>query len=278
MTQTVAHNVLTGPTKTVYLNEPMNKQITEEENKTEPQDTPESVEPTPASNTQEETYKKRYDDLKGHYDRTKASYDAQLAELKTQVGALTDKAVTEKITNPQMPKTPEEWKAFSDKYPELAAMITTAAMMATANTSSVVAEKLKLLEEKQNALSAREGVVELKKYHPDFETIKDDPRFIEWFGMQTSAVKALIQSSNVKDIALGLDKFKEYAGIKTQSQKAEAKKDATRDVKTPTGRVQIGEGQKRTYTNAEIYKMPMSEFEKLQDDIKAAQYDGRIVS
>lgn len=277
MVQTNAHNVLSAPSRTVYLNEPLDKTPDEPENKTEPQTESENTEPTSAKDNQEETYKKRYDDIKTHYDRTKSSYEARISELEVKLTDMTNKVVSEKVIAPQMPKTPDEWKAFSEKYPELAAMITTAAMMASANTSSVVAEKLKQLEDKQNALSAREGVEELKKYHPDFESIKDDPRFAEWFNMQPTEIKNLIRSPNPKVIAAGLDKFKEYAGIKTPAQKAEAKKDATRDVKIPTNRVQIGEGQKRTYTNAEIFKMSMPEFEKNAEDIKAAQYEGRIV-
>jgi hypothetical protein len=275
--QTAALNSLTQPIGTVYLNEPMNSIPQEDESQTEPLEPAGSDEPTSATLTDEEkTYKKRYDDLKTHYDRTKASFESQLSELKTQVSELTTKAI-EKVAAPEMPKTPDEFKAFQEKYPDLAANIMTAAMMAAAKSSSVVEQKLKQIEEKQNAYSAEKGVTELKKYHPDFETIKDDPRFIEWFNMQEVEVKNLIRSANPKVIARGLDLYKEYAGIKTPAIKAIDKKDATREVKTPTNRVQIGEGQKRTYTNAEIHRMSEKEFEKLAPDIIAAQYEGRIV-
>lgn len=276
MVTTNAHNVLGMATKTVYLNDPINQAPEEDENKTEPLEPSENGEPTSANSNQEVDYKKRYDDLNIHVRNIKTSFENQISDLKSQLLNTTNKLVSETTTLPKMPKTPEEFKAFEAKYPELAGMITTAAMMVSANTTSAVDQKLKLLEEHQNALRAEKGVTELKKYHPDFEIIKDDPRFIEWFNMQTPGVKALIQSTIPKDIALGLDKFKEYAGIKTQVQKVEARKDATREVRTPNSRVQIGEGQKRTYTNAEINKMSITEFEKNKDDIIAAQYEGRI--
>jgi hypothetical protein len=277
MITTLAQNVLSAPSRTVYLHEPLNKEP-DKEDETEPQDTPESVELTSANLSQEEeTYKKRFDDATKYIRELKTSNETQINELKTQLNELSTKLITDKAAPSVMPKTPEEFKEFKEKYPELVAMITTAAMMVSADSSTAVEVKLKALEDQQKAISAKEGITELKKYHPDFEQIKDDPRFVEWFNMQPVEIKNLIRSPNPKVIATGLDKFKEYAGIKTPAAKKEDKKAATRDINTPTNRVQIGEGRKRTYTNAEINKMPMAEFEKNKDDIIAAQYEGRIV-
>ena len=258
MVTNIAHNVLTGPTKTVYLNEPMNKATEVIDDKTEPQEPSENEQPTSATPTSEETYKKRYDDLKRHYDSTKASFESQLREMQTQISELSSKTAESKAFKP--PRTPEEFEAFKLKYPEVTEQMLTAAAMVMESSQSVVTEKLKQLEAKQNAYSAEKGVEELKKYHPDFEQIKDDPRFLEWFNIQSEEVKNLIRSTKPEVIAKGLDMFKEYAGIKTPAKKAEAKKEATREVKVPN-RVQIGEPGKRTYTNAEIKKMPMKEFE-----------------
>lgn len=276
MVQTLAHNVLTQPAHAVYLNDPMDKP-TDLEDKTEPL-TPESNEPTSASNgSNDDTFKKRHDDLKRHYDSVVPALRSEVGELKSQISELTTKLSEKEVSSFKPPLTKEETKAFVDKYPEVANNIISIASDVVSRSNSVINEKIKQLEEKTNSLSSQNGVLELKKLHPDFEEIKDDPRFHDWFGRQPKEVKALIQSPNPTVIALGLDKYKEYAGIKTTVQRAEAKKDATREPKVPTSRVQIGEPGKRTYTNAEINKMPMSEFEKYQDDIKAAQYDGRIV-
>ncbi len=275
MVTTQALNVLTQPTKTVYLNEPMNKATEVIEDKTEHQNAPESDETTSAPLTsEEETYKKRYDDLKRHYDNTKTSFESQIREMQTQISDLSSK-VTAESKIPKAPKTPEEFKLFKEKYPDLVDHILTAATMVNEDAQAAVTEKLKQLEARQNAYSVEKGIEELKKLHPDFLQIKDDPRFLEWFNMQSEEIKNLIRSPKPEVIAKGLDMFKEYAGIKTPLKKAEAKKEATREVKTP-GRVQIGDPSKRTYTEAEIKKMPMKEFELLQDDIRAAQYDGRI--
>lgn len=273
MVQVSAHNVLTKPVGTVYLNEPMNKPP-QQEDKTEPQDAPESDEPTSATtvkDNEDEKYKKRYDDLKRHYDSTLTSFKSEVEDLKTQ---LANKTLSEKESSIKPPRTKEEFEAFKEKYPDLVSYVLTAASMVATDSNTVVLQKMKQLEESQRAINSERGIEELKKYHPDFMQIKDDPRFIEWFDMQPVEVKSLIKSPNPKVIAQGLDLFKNYAGIKP---KAEVKKDATREVKTPTSRVQIGEPGKRTYTNAEIHKMPIAEFEKLEADIKAAQYDGRIV-
>lgn len=272
MIQTVAHNVLTKPSATVYLNDPMNKQP-QLEDETDPQNPPESGTPTsaqPVKDEEDEKYKKRYDDLKRHYDDAVNSLRGEIGTLKTQ---LTEKTISEK-SSIKPPRTPEEFEAFKEKYPDLVSYMLTSASMVTNDSNAVVLEKMKQLEETTRAINSERGIEELKKYHPDFMQIKDDPRFIEWFERQPVEVKQLIKSSNPKVIAQGLDLFKSFAGIKP---KAEVKKDATREVKTPTSRVQIGEPGKRTYTNAEINKMPIDEFAKYEADIVAAQYDGRIV-
>lgn len=256
----------------VYLNDPMNKPQETEEDLTNPapQDSSENESPTEGSGNEQTDWKKRYSDLR----KRDAALESTIAELKTQVNEL--KLTKSQEPAVQMPKTPEEWEAFETKYPELAAQIKTGAAMVFKSSSSVIADKLKQLEEIQNSIRSREGVIELKKYHPDFEEIKDNPRFHAWFIEQTQEIQGLIQSSNPRTIAKGLDMFKVETGIgKTVSQKAEAKRDATREVKTPS-RVQLGEGQKRTYTEREINRMPMHEFEKHKEDIIAAQWEGRI--
>lgn len=266
----MSHNVLGQSVRPLYLTDPMNAVNTDE-----PQDTPESGEPTSTEPTPNESdWKKRYSDLKSYHDKQIAVKDSAINELKSQTSELTDKLVSES-TNVKMPKTPEEFKEFTEKYPDLAAMITTAAMMVNKDTASVIDKRLKELADKQNELRTISGINELKRYHPDFDDINNSPAFVAWFNEQPLKVQEIFRSNDVKTVAKGLDIYKQETGL-SKVQRGEARKNATREVAVPQ-RVHIGEGQKRTYSDSEVNAMSLKEFEKLQDDIRLAQADGRYL-
>jgi hypothetical protein len=263
-----AQNVLGMAVKSVYLNEPMNKQP--DPDVTDPLTPPESGTPTSENLTeQEKTYKKRYDDIKLYNDKIVEDNKA----LKAQLTELTVKKADEQLNSPKFPKTAEEYKQFKADYPELAANMETAAMTVASSQSQALNDKLKQLEEVQNAIRSREGVAELTRLHPDFEEIKDDTKFHEWFKHQIPEIQALIQSPSPRVISEGLNKYKSDTGIKSKS---EVNKNLTREIKA-TQRVQIGEGQKRTYKDSEISKMHITEFAKLEADILLAQQEGRYL-
>lgn len=263
------HNVMGMASEAVYLNDPMDKVPSPDD---EPSRVPESNPPT--SNAADNTdWKKRYSDGKSHFDKTVSSLTATINELKEELLAV--KTSSSSQTTP-MPKTPEEYKAFKQNYPELAANIETAALMATTARESVINEKLKQLSQVQDSIRAREGVNELKKYHPDFEEIKDDPRFHAWFNEQLPEIQNLIKSPNPKTIAKGLDMYKKDVGIKTPKEIA---KDLLREPKTQQ-RIQIEDGGKRIWTEREIDKLPLTgpnSFETFKDDIQLALREGRVV-
>lgn len=265
------HNVMGQASSGVYLNEPMDK-VPEVE--AEPQNPPESG--TPTSDSPDSTdWKKRYGDAKSHFDKTIASMNATINELKTQ----TQELKTKTETSVTMPKTLEEYKVFKEKYPELAANIETAAITAVSARESVINTKLKQLEDVQDSIRAQQGVAELKKYHSDFEEIKDDPRFHAWFNEQLPEIQNLIRSSNPKVIAEGLSKYKKDVGIKTPAEKKEDAKNLIREPKNQQ-RVQIEDGAKRTWTEREIFKLPLTgpnSFEFYKDEIALAQREGRIL-
>lgn len=266
------HNVLGMSTKAIYLTDPMNAKPDTSDD--EPLDSPESQQNTSHENTEEANSKghdweKRYSDLRKHSATKEANMQAQLDDLKTQLSNQTQQA-------PKMPKSPEEFSAFKEKYPELAAMIETAAIQANQTTSSAVTERLKKIEQDNAQLRGEKGWQELKKIHPDVDAIKDDAVFIAWFEEQPLEVQKLIQSPNIKAIAKGIDMYKAEMGIKTP-KKDESAREASRAVKTGPQRVEINTGAKRTYTDAQVSKMSDKEFETLQEDIKAALYDGRYL-
>lgn len=271
------HNVLGMSTQAVYLTDPMGRPS--ETSTDEPLNPSENGQPTSDENTDTNNeghdWKKRYADLKSYTDKKMASFESSLNDLKTQNSDLSSKYQEVQISKKTMPKTPEEFEEFKGRYPDLAAMIETAAMMVSGDQSKLVEAKLKQIEQANAQIQGERGWEELKKYHPDVESIKNDPMFGMWLEEQTPEVKSLIRSPNPKTIAKGLDLYKKDAGIKTPDQKAEERKNNTRAPQTPQ-RVEMNSGAKRTYTELEILKMSEAEFLKHKDDIVAAQYEGRI--
>jgi hypothetical protein len=69
------------------------------------------------------------------------------------------------------------------------------------------------------------------------------------------------------------------SAYKAQSsqQPQQSKLDKAREIATPNTRSQASPNAKRTYTQAEINAMPMSEFLKHEADIDAAYAEGRVI-
>lgn len=272
------HNVLGMSHKAVYLTDPMNK-LPETSDELNPDDgaetPPDNLRQNPDTNSTEHDWKKRYSDLRSYTDKKMATLEDKVDALTTQL----ETKPTQVQDTPSMPKTPQEFKEFKEKYPELAAMIETAVMLNQETVQAKLSQRLKQVEDTAARVNSDKGLEELKKYHPDVLEIKDDPRFHAWFNEQLPEVQNLLRSPNPKTIAKGLDMYKVETGIaKTPKQKADEVRNASRAIKAnPNTRVEINDGSPRIYKESEIDKLSNSEFEKLQDDIKAALYQGRVL-
>ena len=219
-------------------------------------------------------YKKRYDDLKKYYDRKLGDWNAKEGDLKAQLQANRPKYTP--------PKSEEELKVFKEEYPDIYGVVETVSHLQSRNEMTSLQEEVEALKKKNDSLAAREAQLELSKYHPDFNDIKESDDFHNWADEQPMEIKSWIyeNNNNGKLAARAVDLYKKDRGLgldkKTTTENKQPKEGADLLVKT---REHIGEptGQKQVFKTSDIQKMSVDEFERYEKDIMIAQREGRVI-
>ncbi len=219
-------------------------------------------------------YKKRYDDLKKYYDRKLGDWNAKEGDLKAQLQANRPKYTP--------PKSEEELKVFKEEYPDIYGVVETVSHLQSRNEMTSLQEEVEALKKKNDSLAAREAQLELSKYHPDFNDIKESDDFHNWADEQPMEIKSWIyeNNNNGKLAARAVDLYKKDRGLgldkKTTTENRQPKEGADLLVKT---REQVGQptGQKPIFKTSDIHKMSVDEFERYEKDILTAQAEGRVI-
>lgn len=218
-------------------------------------------------------YKKRYDDLKAHYD-------SKLTEFKSREQELLEEAAQNR---PQYvaPKSPEDLERFRSQYPDVYEVVETVAHMQSSERTKSLEEKLAILEERETNLITKQAEDRLLQNHPDFEELKNSDEFHDWAKAQPQSIQNWIyNNANDGDLASrALDLFKRDMGIgssrATQPSSTKSKKSAADMVSTKTTAVEPK--QDKIWTEREITKMSIDEFDRFEDEIGKAIHEGRIV-
>ena len=219
-------------------------------------------------------YKKRYDDLKKYYDRKLGDWNAKEGDLKAQL-----KANRPKYTPP---KSEEELKVFKEEYPDIYGVVETVSHLQSRNEMTSLQEEVEALKKRNDTLAAREAQLELSKFHPDFNEIKESDDFHTWANEQPTEIKSWIyeNNNNGKLAARAVDLYKKDRGLgldkKTTTKGKQPTAGADLLVKT---KEQIGEptGQKPTFKSSDIRKMSDDEFMRFEKEIAMAQREGRFI-
>jgi len=219
-------------------------------------------------------YKKRYDDLKRYYDRKLGEWGSKESELKVQLQENRPKYTP--------PKSKEELEAFKNDYPDIYGVVETVSHLQSQNEVKTLQEELEGLKKANTTLQQREAALELSKYHPDFEDIKESDDFHDWADAQPMEIKKSIYENNSdgklasraidlykKDRGLGLDK-------KTETKKKSKSEGADLLVKT-NEQSQIPEGKELFIKRSDIAKMSDAEFMQYEKEIVKAQREGRLI-
>ena len=219
-------------------------------------------------------YKKRYDDLKKYYDRKLGDWNAKEGDLKAQLQANRPKYTP--------PKSEEELKVFKEEYPDIYGVVETVSHLQSRNEMTSLQEEVEALKKKNDSLAAREAQLELSKFHPDFNEIKESDDFHTWANEQPTEIKSWIyeNNNNGKLAARAVDLYKKDRGLgldkKTTTKGKQPTEGADLLVKT---KEQIGQptGQKPTFKSSDIRKMSDAEFMQFEKEIAIAQREGRVV-
>jgi hypothetical protein len=216
-------------------------------------------------------YKKRYDDLKKHYD-------SKLNEFKSREQELIEEATSNR-TEYKAPKSPEELEEFKNNYPDVYEVVETVSHLQSEEKSKDLREKLERLQEREKELVRKDAEKRLMDKHPDFEDIRNSDDFHGWAKEQPKSIQDWVYN-NADDADLAsraLDLFKKDIGMDVAPKKSRSKqsnKSAADMVSTKTTSVEPQ--QTKVWTEREIAKMSMAEFDKHEAEISEAMQQGRI--
>ena len=216
-------------------------------------------------------YKKRYDDLKKHYD-------SKLNEFKSREQELLEEAANSRPSY-VAPKSPEELEKFREEYPDVYEVVETVSHLQSEEKSKDLRDKLEKLQAREQELVRKDAEKRLMDKHPDFEDIRNSDDFHGWAKEQPTSIQDWVYN-NADDADLAsraLDLFKKDIGMDVAPKKSRSKqsnKSAADMVSTKTTSVEPK--QERIWTEREIAKMSMAQFDKHEAEISQAMQEGRI--
>ena len=247
----------------------------EDDDDNEPQQQKATRKKAPSSEDEPSTnYKKRYDDLKKHYDQ-------KLSEFKRTEQELRDQA-REVEPQYQAPKSQEDLDRFRTEYPDLYDTVETVAHMRSQQEVEALRSRFSVIEEREAQIAAREAESALQERHPDFDQIRGDDSFHEWAQEQPDQIQDWIYN-NPNDVTLAvkaLDLYKLETGKGQGSRKRRSGNrqpqggSAADMVSTKTTNVDAKEA--KIWTESEIAKMSLDQFDRHEEEIKIAMEEGRV--
>ena len=220
----------------------------------------------PAQTPEDETYKKRYGDLRRHNQHLMSQKEQEIAQLKAQL----DQATRQQI---RFPKNDQEVDAWSKKYPEVAAIVDTIARKRANEALEEGERRLGHLSKLEQKMNRKEAEQQLHHYHPDFNQIRNDPKFHEWVSLQPQVIKDSLykNSTDVLAAARALDLFKADTGRKTKRSKSAAQSVGRSSATTP------GDTGKAKWSESQVNRMTDLEYEANEEAIVTAMRTGNFV-
>jgi len=218
-------------------------------------------------------YKKRYDDLKKHYDQ-------KIADFKQKELQLTA-AATEMQPAYAPPKSTEDLENFREQYPDLYETVETVAHLQSEQQMQALKTKMSVMEEREAAIQRKEAEASLKSRHPDFEDIRGDDKFHSWASDQPEVIQDWIYNNpnNVNLAIKAIDLYKMENGIqigtKQKTKKSQAPRSSAADM-VSTRTTQIDAKEPKIWSQREIAKLSMAQFDKYESEIDQAIMEGRI--
>lgn len=230
-------------------------------------------------NKQEDPFEKRYKDLRSFSDK-------KINELVAEKNALLEKlAMQQKEQSVELPATEEEVADFAKKYPDFWRIMTTTVTKATTEKVSKTEEQLKDLLESKRKVEQKEAYLKIVEAHPDFAEIGEDDAFTEFLEEKPRYQSLFYEYSTDWESSIdALDlykawKNKKYPPADTKKPRKETRKEDGGDLYVDTRSKILPEGNPKDtkiWTTSEIQRLKPHEFEKLQEEISAAQREGRI--
>lgn len=226
----------------------------------------------PSNAAKDVNYKKRYDDLKKHYD-------TKVSEFKQRENELLAEA---QINAPQYqtPKSAEELETFRKKNPDLYDTVESVAHLQNEQQLADIRQELVSLKQREADIAKKEAEAEMRQRHPDFEDLRGDENFHNWAKEQPDQIQDWIYNNpnNVTLAVKALDLYKLETGKGQGTRKRRSNRQqsgsAADMVSTKTTNVDAKEA--KIWTESEIAKMSLDQFDRVEDEIKLAMEEGRV--
>ena len=221
-------------------------------------------------------YKKRYDDLKRHYDQKLGEFQQRELAFEAQLASM------EPSYEP--PKSDEEIQQFREANPDLYDTFESVAHNITSDQINSLQPRLSAIEQRERELAMREAEQSIRDQHPDYDDIRGDPNFHAWAEEQPEDIQRWVYQNpdNVALASKAIDLYKMEFGIRQNSNNQrpasapQSRNSAADMVSTKTTNVEPR--QAKIWTESEIAKMSLDQFDKYEDEIRQAQAEGRIRS
>lgn len=212
------------------------------------------TQPTPNTDNDEASFKKRYGDLRRHMQNQMATKDRELQAMKTQLESATKQQI-------RFPKSEKEVAEWMKKYPDVASIIDTIAQKRSLEALAMGEKKMEGLKKLETSITREKAEMALKKIHPDFDRIRQDQGFHEWARKQPTWIQdALYKNANDPvSAARAIDLYKADKGIKRT--RPSNSNDAARSVGRTGGSAPVSGGRAR-FTESQVNKMSSAEYEK----------------
>ena len=217
---------------------------------------------------EERTYKKRYDDIR----KLQSNTAAELKAIKAQL----ENAKEQGIVRP--PKSDEDIQAWADKYPDVAAIVETIAEKKAQEKFSVAEDRLRQIDEMSEEANRSKSMDAIRASHSDLDDLKESDEFHDWAGEQPKWVQdALYENQDdPRSVVRVIDLYKGDKGLDSKSRKKSSKAAASAVVTKRSSKPSEADND-ASFTESQVGKMSMQDFEKHQDAIMEAQRAGKFI-
>ena len=213
---------------------------------------------------EETSWKKRYSDLRAHQQKTEKTLQDQVNELKQRLDT---------AASSTLPKTKEEVEKWVAKYPDVARIVKNLARQEAAEETQKFQTQIEEFEKMKQQSNVEKAKNELLKVHPDFDTIAQSDDFLDWLDEQPSWIQnALYEELDVRGASRAMELYKADKNIKPKSNK-----DAALAIRTTTRSTPSDQDTKGRFSESQVQKMSLKEYEKNEGDIQTSMRNGTFV-
>jgi len=182
----------------------------------------------------------------------------------------------------EAPKSQEELQEFRESNPDLYETVESVAHNIASEQVNSLQPRLSAIEQREREIAIREAEQTMRENHPDYDDIRGNDSFHEWAKDQPDQIQDWIYHNpdNVALASKAIDLYKMESGIgQNSSKRSPAKKrqspeSAADMVSTKTTNVEPR--QQKVWTETEISKMSLDQFDKYESEIRDAISEGRV--